>query len=376
MHDRHPLTVVQILSRFDGGSAAQGALETAAELVRRGHRAMVISPPGRLVPFLHAKGGEHIAWPLDDALFPRRWARRLSRLAERERVDVLHAWSHRPAWIGYHAWQAMAPGRRPRLITTAHDFEPFAPRSQPIVRGEQVIAVSAAVKRHLLETYPGTDGDKVSVIYRGVDERAFPYGHRPDIHWLQQWYRQYPQLLDRYTVTLPARLGRDMGHYDFIELMGRLRAEGIDACGLIVGEEDPKAARYAKALRRHLHETAVDNVILTGPSRDMRNILSMSNLVVSLASQPQAFASTVLKTLQLGVPVVGFDHGAVGEVLGQAFPEGRTPLKDMEQLTRKVGDMLKRPPQVEACPQFALGRTLDETIALYQHPPAAERTPV
>lgn len=365
MHDQRPLTVVQVLSRFDDGSAAQGALDIAAELVRRGHRAIVISPPGRLVPFLHAKGGEHVAWPLDRGLFAGRWVRRLRRLLQAERVHVLHAWSYRPARIVYQAWQSLPPEHRPRFVTTAHDFEPFAPRNEPVARGERVIAPSAAVRRHLLETYPQMDEGNVCVIYRGLDERAFPYGYKPDIHWLQEWYRRHPQLLDRYTVTLPARLGPGMGHYEFIELMGRLRAEGIEACGLIVGEDDPRAGGYAKALRRLIHDKPTDNVVLIDAGQDMRNILSVSNLVVSLAARPQAFGSIVLKALQLGVPVVGYDHGAVGEALGRVFPDGRTPVSDMESMTRRVMDLLRRPLQVEH-PPFGLRHMLDETIDVYR----------
>lgn len=374
MHDQRPLTVVQILPRFDDGGAAQGALDIAAELVRRGQRAVVISPPGRLVPFLHAKGGEHVAWPLDDGFFAGRWARRLRRLLEAENVHVLHAWSYRPARIAYQAWQSLLPERRPRFVTTAYDFEPFTPRNAPIARGERVIATSAAVRRHLLETYPQLDEDKVCVIYRGLDERAFPFGYKPDIHWLQEWYRRHPQLLDRYTVTLPARLGPDLGHYEFIELMSRLRAQGIDACGLIVGEDDPRTGGYAKALRRHIHDKPMDNIMLIDAGQDMRNILSVSNLVVSLAARPQAFGSAVFKALQLGVPVVGYDHGAVGEALDRVFPEGRTPVSDMESLTGKVTDLLQRPRQVEACPPFGLRRMLDETIDVYRRLAGAGQT--
>lgn len=372
MYDGRPLTVVQVLSRFDGGSAAQGALEIAAELGRRGHRAVIISPPGRLVPFLHAKGGEHIPWPIDGGLFAGRWVRRLRTLLAAERVDVLHAWSHHPAWIACRARQGLSLDCRPRLITTAHTFEPATTRNRSVTGGDRVIAVSAAVKRHLLETYPGLEEAKVRVIAGGVDERAYPYGYKPDIHWLQQWYRRHPHLLDSYTVTLGASLGEGMGHETFIELMGRLRAEGIDARGLILGEQDPRAPAYAKALRRRIHDRPVDSIMLIEPGQDLRNILSVSNLVVSVAARPQAFAGTVLKALRLGRPVVGYDHGAVAEMLSQVFPRGRTPVADMDSLVQRVADVLKRPTQVQECPALGLRPMLDETLALYEEALATE----
>lgn len=367
MDVQRPLTVVQILSRFDDGGGAQAALEIGAALVRRGHRAVVISPPGRLVPYLAAKGVEHIAWPLPGKVpFTWRWGGRLRKLLVQQGADVLHAWSPLPSSIACHAWRSMDPRDRPRLVTTAHDFHPVKRRNRALTCGERVIAVSDAVKQYLLDHYPDAAPEKIEVIYRGIDERAFPYGYKPDIHWLQQWYRQYPQLIDRYVVTLPGRLARDKGHYDFMELLSRLRDRSINACGLIVGDEDPPGNKYGKLLRRYVMDKQMDNVLLTGHRRDIRNILSVSNLVVALSSRPEAVGRTVLKSLQLGVPVVGYDHGVVGEVLGKVFPEGRTPALDMEKLVDRVADVLMRPRHVEETTQFRLSRMLDDTIGLYQ----------
>ncbi|MGH9895044.1 MAG: glycosyl transferase, partial [bacterium] len=44
-----PLTVVQLLPALEGGGVEQGTLEVARELVRCGHRALVIAAPGRMV---------------------------------------------------------------------------------------------------------------------------------------------------------------------------------------------------------------------------------------------------------------------------------------------------------------------------------------
>ena len=58
------LSVAQLLPALDGGGVERGTLEIAEELVRRGHRSVVISAGGRLVPELLQAGSEHLAWPL------------------------------------------------------------------------------------------------------------------------------------------------------------------------------------------------------------------------------------------------------------------------------------------------------------------------
>jgi len=53
-------TIVQLLPALDAGGVERSTLEIADALVRAGHRAIVVSAGGRLVPRLTAVGGEHI----------------------------------------------------------------------------------------------------------------------------------------------------------------------------------------------------------------------------------------------------------------------------------------------------------------------------
>ena len=57
-------TVLQILPELDCGGVERGTLDVASELVRRGHRSIVISGPCRLVPELIDSGSEHINLPV------------------------------------------------------------------------------------------------------------------------------------------------------------------------------------------------------------------------------------------------------------------------------------------------------------------------
>ena len=50
------LTVVQLLPALESGGVERSTLEIADALVRAGHRALVVSAGGRLVPALQASG--------------------------------------------------------------------------------------------------------------------------------------------------------------------------------------------------------------------------------------------------------------------------------------------------------------------------------
>jgi glycosyltransferase involved in cell wall biosynthesis len=98
----------------------------------------------------------------------------------------------------------------------------------------------------------------------------------------------------------------------------------------------------------------------------MREIYSVSTLVLSLSSKPESFGRTVLEALSLGTPVVGYDHGGVGEILGKIYPAGLTPLGDLGQLTARVKELMHAAPPVPGAPVFPLKRMLDQTLALYE----------
>lgn len=362
------LNVAQLLPALDGGGVERGTLEVARELVRRGHRSVVISAGGRLVPELAREGSEHLTWPLGTkSPLTLRWVRPLRRWLADQRIDILHARSRMPAWIGWLAWRGMNPATRPRFVTTVHGLYSTSPYSAIMTRGERVIAVSETVRQYLQRHYPTLPAERIQVIPRGVDPAVFPYGFRPSPIWLADWYRHYPQLREASVLTLPGRLSRLKGHEDFIELIARLRTDGLSVYGLIVGGVEPRRRRYADGLRETIRSRDLSDIVLfTGHRDDMREIYAVSTLVLSLSSQPESFGRTVLEALGLGVPVIGYDHGGVGEILTRMYPAGLVPAGDPKMLTERVTKLLAAAPPVPAEPVFPLQRMLDETLALYE----------
>jgi glycosyltransferase involved in cell wall biosynthesis len=168
-------------------------------------------------------------------------------------------------------------------------------------------------------------------------------------------------------LALPGRLTRLKGHEDFIELIARLVERKLPVQGLIVGGEDPRRLKYAQSLRDLVRDRGLDtHITFTGERNDMREVYASSNLVLSLSQQPESFGRTVLEALALGVPVIGYDHGGVGEILAEMFPEGRVPFGDMDELTARVERFLSKAPAVPGGHPFTLQRMLDSTLAVYQ----------
>ncbi len=332
------MKVVQILPDLNGGGVEKGTLEIADALVKNGDESIVISAGGRMVEQLEAEGSRHVKWDLGKkSLFTFRHIWALRRWIAQERPDILHVRSRMPAWIVWLAWKGLPEATRPRFITTVHGLYSVSWYSEIMCKGEKVIAVSKTVERYIRENYPQTDMSKVELIYRGVDPEEFPYGYKPTQAWLDAWYQQYPQLTDKTVITLPGRLTRLKGHHDFIDLIKALKDTNPNIHGLIVGGEDPKRPDYAKELRDRITTESLNEwITFTGARNDIRDVFAVSDVVLSLSTKPESFGRTVLEALSLGVPVVGYDHGGVGEILAALSKEGLCELQNLDELLKAI----------------------------------------
>lgn len=362
------LTVVQILPALDAGGVERGTVEIAVALAARGHRSIVVSGGGRLEQELAAGGSEYINLPIGvKSPLTLRLIPRLRTVLRDCHADIIHARSRLPAWISYLAWRGMQAGIRPGFITSVHGPYSVNPYSGIMVRGQRVIAISAFIRDYILHNYPRVDSRNIVTIPRGVDTGHFPHGFQPDAGWLQNWRLEYPQMEKRYLITLPARITHWKGQRDFIHVIAALIDSGREVHGLIVGGADVSRRRYLAELHTLAQRLGVQHhITFTGDRSDLREIMSISGLVLSLASEPEAFGRTALEALALGVPVVAYDHGGAGEVLRAMFPEGLVPPGDSAATVDRIRDFQTRPPRVEKRNPFPLERMIDATLKVYE----------
>ena len=349
---------------MESGGVEQGSLEIAQALTAAGHESVVVSEGGRLVEALERTGSRHVAWDIGrkhpaTVLMVRRFRRWLAD----EQPAILHARSRLPAWVCWLAWRAMSETTRPRFVTTVHGLYSVGRYSAIMARGERVIAVSDTAREYVQANYPDTDMTKVERIYRGVDRSRFRRGFSPSEAWLGKWRSDFPVCDGKDLVVLPGRLTRLKGHTDFVDVLGHLRRTNPNAVGVVVGGVDPRHRAYADKIRQR-----GKHIVFTGHRTDLREIMAISAAVVSLSQKPESFGRTVLEALSLGTPVVGYEHGGVGEILAHVYPDGRVSVGDSGAVARKLGAILDDPGAARQAVRehdFDVARMCAQTLDLY-----------
>ena len=360
-------TVLQILPALEAGGVERGTLEVAAELARRDYRSIVVSGGGRLVPELLAGGSEHITLPVGKksltslGLIPK-----LTGLFRREEPAIIHARSRLPAWLAWLARRGLNGDRRPAFVTTVHGPYSVNAYSRIMTRGERVIAISGYIRDYILKNYPAVDAENIRLIHRGVSRRKYPYNFKPAPAWREQWEHAHPELRGRFILTLPARITRWKGHEDFIRIIGKTIQAGLNAHGLIAGAAARGKRAYLGELQAKIRRAGLDrHITFLGHCDDMREVMSISDIVLSLARTPEAFGRTALEALALGVPVIAYDHGGAAEVLGAVFPEGRARPLDIDHAVALIQSFHNTRPRVKDQNPFTLKAMLDKTLAIY-----------
>ncbi|MGE8279415.1 MAG: glycosyltransferase [Stenotrophomonas sp.] len=362
------LTVVQLLPALHSGGVERSTLEIARALVAAGHRAIVVSAGGRLVPSLLESGAEHLSLDIGrKSLLTLRHVASLRRLFSETGADIVHARSRLPAWLGWYALRGMGGQQRPHWVTTMHGLNSSGRYSGIMTSGERVICVSQTVRDYLLQHYPATDSDKLRVIPRGVDSRQFARVRRDDRRARLAVAQVHPALGGSLPLLLlPGRGTRLKGHAHAIQLLADLRQAGQHALLWLLGTREPGREAYVGELEQLAERMGVaGQVLITEPTSRIAEAYAASDLVLQLSDKPEAFGRTVLEALSVGRPVLGWDHGGVGELLAQLQPSGAVRHGQSALLAQRAGELLHNPPLLPQRIPFTLQAMQRATLDVY-----------
>jgi len=360
------LSIVQVLPSLISGGVEKGTLEVAKYISEKGHNSIVISNGGRLVGQLLGDGSTHIKWAIGKkSILTFFYIIKLVALIRERNIDIIHARSRLPAWIVFFALKFINKKTRPHFITTVHGFNSVSLYSSIMTKGDRVIVVSKSIRKFINKNY-NIDQSKVILNYRGIDPKEFKRNLLLTEGWLKAWKEEFPGLDKKIILSIPSRISRRKGHEDFLELLFRLKRDKLNVHGLIIGDIKHKNNRYQTQLEKKINNSGLkESVTFTGFRPDVKNIIAISNIVYSLSSEPESFGRTVIESIKLKTPVIGYDHGGVGEQLKLLFPAGLVRPKNMEELYKKTKKILKEKPLIKETNLFKLDDMLKNTLNAY-----------
>ncbi len=306
--------VMQVVPSLVTGGVERGTVDMAAALVEAGWRSLVVSSGGPMVREVLRAGGEHFELPVQskNPMVMRTNTERLANLIREHSIDIVHARSRAPAWSARRA----ARNAGAHFVTTIH-----APYNLglPLKRlynsvmadGERVIAISAFIARHAIETYRA-DAERIRVIHRGTDINLFDPARvsaERVIKLSTDW-----RLADGVPVVmLPGRLTRWKGQTVLIEAMARLGRDDVRC--LIVGSDQGRTS-YRRELEALIAKHRLESVVhLVGDCGDMPAALMLADTVVHASTDPEGFGRVIVEAQAMGRPIIAADHGASRELV-------------------------------------------------------------
>lgn len=359
------MKTLQLLPSLEVGGVERGVIDLARAMKKRGEQMVVVSSGGSLVAELQKIGVTHYALPVHRkslaslALVPR-----LVEIIEKERVQIVHARSRVPAWLG---WLAARTAHVP-FVTTCHGYYSGHFFSRVMGWGRRVIVISRLIGRHMIDDF-GVAPDRIRLIYRGVDLTQFEYKDRSK-EALRGTHEKPFRIINI------GRLSPIKGTVEFLKSMALVRRQIPSLEVLIVGSEVRGKNKYTDQVRETVKQLGLESCVkLLGSRRDIPELLAASDLLVLSTLVPEAFGRVLIEAGAVGTPALAASAGGVREVIEEGVDGTLINAGDIEGMAEGIFCVFKDPRKAFAMAahfrkkieqEFSLDRMIDKTLEVYR----------
>jgi len=293
------MNVLQILPSLEVGGVETGTIDLARYLVKKAHKAIVISGGGRFVRELDKIGARHYTLPVGkkSLFYMIRMVRAIADIIRNEDIDIVHVRSRVPALAVFIA--ARITNRV--FLTTAHGYYKKHFLSVVMGWGRFVIVPSNIIGKHMINDF-GVPHERIRFIPRGVDLSKFKF-RDPKKH-----------VSKTFTVGMVSRITPLKGHSYFIKAISLLYRKIPNLKVVIVGSA-PKD-KYKEDLDLLVRRLGLAKIVeFTGATEDVVSVMKQLDCLVSATITPEAFGRSIVEAQASGVPVVSTSVGGVVDIV-------------------------------------------------------------
>ena len=306
------LTALIVVPSLHAGAADAGVVQLVRILVDGGHRPIVVSSGGRLVPDVIAAGARFVAMKAasNNPITMLRNAMALTRIVREERCDVIHAHGRAPGWSAYFAARRTGVPFLTSWYKGHREQNVFKHLYNGVMtRGDRVVAISDQIADLIVERYH-MRWERITVIPASIDIDRFDPA-RVSRQRIDAIREAWGVGQDVKVILVVGRMLRRKGHHVVVQAVHRLKETGLkDFLCVFVGEDQGKS-RYTGELWDLVLATDTAEVIrLAGPTDDLPAAFAAATVVVNAATQPEGLQRAILEAEAMAKPVVVSDLGA------------------------------------------------------------------
>ncbi|MCX7661587.1 MAG: glycosyltransferase [Candidatus Omnitrophica bacterium] len=296
------MNILQILPELNLGGVETGVLDLSKELVKLGHKVVVVSNGGDLVNKLIWFGAIHYTLPVHQKnIFTMiKSYFKLVQIIKKENIQIIHARSRVPAWIAYFA------SRRTKtvFITTCHGYYKRSIFSYIMGWGKKVIVISRAIRKYMIEDF-AVPPERIVLIPRAVDLEKFKF-----IDPLEKRKRI------NFNVGIIGRITPLKGHLYFIQAMAEAKRFIPNLKILIVGEAPSSKQDYKEKIKNLIKRLGLEKeVIFLGVTQDIPSVFLELDCLVLATTTHEGFGRVTIEAGASGVPVVATRVGGVVDII-------------------------------------------------------------
>ncbi len=356
------MKVLQILPALELGGVERGTVDLARSFKARGIGTVVISSGGTLVQELQKEGIPHYTLPVArKSIFSLALMPRVVEIIRKERVDLVHARSRVPAWIG---WLASRKAGVP-FVTTCHGYYSNHFLSRVMGWGKRVIVPSKVIARHMIEDF-GVPLDRLVLVPRGVDLSQFPFS--PD-----KYDGPAPKV---FKVLNLGRFSPIKGQLEFLRAIHEVRQRGFRVEAWLAGSEGEGKTSYTRRIKETVRHLGLEkNVKLLGARRDVPELLREADLLVLSSLIPESFGRVLIEAGASGTVCIATRLGGALEILEDEKEGLLVPPRDELAMADAILRLLLNRGEAKAMAdrlrkkvetKFSLEGMTEKTLEVYQ----------
>jgi len=363
------MNILLLATRLNLGGIGIYVTSLAKALKEKGHHVVVASSGGVLVERLDKAEITHIRLPIDTSadIGPHTFVGyvKLLRIIKEHNIELIHAHTRVTQVIA----NILFKRKKIHFVTTCHGFfkKRLSRRFFPCW-GERVIAISDAVKQHLVSDMR-VSKENVRLVYNGIDIRNFTNRYSEDD---KKVIKKEYGLKDKRTIGIISRFSDVKGIEYLLGAFGDLLVRFPDLQLLLVGDG---RARYVKSLKNLASSLGVDkNVVFHKAVNDTSIPLSIIDLFC-LPSVQEGLGLSIIEAMSMGIPVVASDVGGIYTLIKdgkngflvppkneKALAEALEKVLSDSSLAKKMGDASK----AIVSEKFTLDMMSDKIINVYK----------